>query len=60
LCRAISFNRQDHTLLADPLSAIRLGISERTVKAHLGSVYQKLGVESRSAAVAAAMSRKLV
>ena len=40
--------------------AAALGISERTVKAHLGSVYQKLGVESRSAAVAAAMSRKLV
>jgi DNA-binding CsgD family transcriptional regulator len=40
--------------------AAALGISERTVKAHLGSVYQKLGVESRSAAVAAAISRKLV
>jgi DNA-binding CsgD family transcriptional regulator len=40
--------------------ATALGISERTVKAHLGSVYQKLGVESRSAAVAAAMARKLV
>lgn len=40
--------------------AAALGISERTVKAHLGSVYQKLGVESRSAAVAAALSRNLV
>jgi len=40
--------------------AAALGISERTVKAHLGSVYQKLGVESRSAAVAAAIGRKLV
>ncbi|MGH7679496.1 MAG: response regulator transcription factor [Gemmatimonadaceae bacterium] len=40
--------------------ALRLGISERTVKSHLGSIYQKLGVESRSAAVAAAMQRKLV
>ncbi len=40
--------------------AATLGISERTVKAHLGSIYQKLGVESRSAAVAAAMGRKLV
>jgi DNA-binding CsgD family transcriptional regulator len=40
--------------------ATALGISERTVKAHLGSVYQKLGVESRSAAIAAAMARKLV
>ena len=38
----------------------KLGISERTVKAHLGSIYQKLGVASRSAAVAAAVQRKLV
>lgn len=40
--------------------ASKLGISERTVKSHLGSIYQKLGVESRSAAVAAAIQRKLV
>jgi DNA-binding CsgD family transcriptional regulator len=40
--------------------AATLGISERTVKAHLGSIYQKLGVDSRSAAVAAAVGRKLV
>lgn len=40
--------------------AAKLGISDRTVKAHLGSVYQKLGVESRSAAVALALQRKLV
>lgn len=39
--------------------ASKLGISERTVKSHLGSIYQKLGVESRSAAVAMAMQRKL-
>jgi DNA-binding CsgD family transcriptional regulator len=37
-----------------------LGITERTVKAHLGSIYQKLGVASRSAAVAMAVKRKLV
>ena len=34
--------------------AYRLGISERTVKAHLASVYNKLGVDSRAAAVAIA------
>jgi NarL family two-component system response regulator YdfI len=37
--------------------AFALGISERTVKAHLGSIYQKLGVESRAAAIAAAAGR---
>lgn len=40
--------------------AATLGISERTVKAHLGSIYQKLGVQSRSAAVALALQLKLV
>lgn len=40
--------------------AARLGITERTVKAHLGSIYQKLGVASRSAAVATALKRELV
>src|SRR5919202_7039390 len=34
--------------------ARRLAISERTVKAHLTSVYTKLGVDSRAAAVAVA------
>jgi len=37
--------------------AFALGISERTVKAHLGSIYQKLGVDSRAAAIAAAAGR---
>ena len=37
--------------------ALRLGISERTVKAHLDSVYNKLGVDSRAAAVATAIER---
>jgi len=40
--------------------AARLGISERTVKAHLATIYLKLGVETRTAAVAAAMQRQLV
>jgi NarL family two-component system response regulator YdfI len=34
--------------------ALQLGISERTVKAHLTAVYNKLGVDSRAAAIAIA------
>jgi len=37
--------------------AVRLGISERTVKAHLASIYNKLGVDSRAAAIAVAAQR---
>ena len=37
--------------------ALHLGITERTVKAHLDSVYNKLGVDSRAAAVATAIER---
>jgi len=37
--------------------AARLGITERTVKAHLTSIYNKLGVDSRAAAIAAAAQR---
>ncbi len=37
--------------------ALHLGISERTVKAHLASIYGKLGVDSRAAAIAAAAQR---
>lgn len=40
--------------------AATLGISERTVKAHLAHIYQKLGVTSRAGAVAAAAQRKLI
>ena len=40
--------------------AATLGITERTVKSHLKSIYQKLGVESRSAAVALAVQRHIV
>lgn len=40
--------------------AARLGITERTVKAHLTSIYNKLGVDSRASAVAVAMQRGLL
>lgn len=40
--------------------ALHLGISERTIKAHLDSIYNKLGVDSRAAAVATAIERGLL
>lgn len=40
--------------------AYDLGISERTVKAHLTSIYNKLGVDSRSQAVATALERGIL
>lgn len=40
--------------------ALRLGITERTVKAHLQSIYQKYGVDSRAAAVAVAAQRGML
>ncbi len=40
--------------------AYKLGISERTVKAHLTNIYEKFGVDSRAAAVAIAAQRHLL
>lgn len=40
--------------------ASQLGISERTVKAHLASIYNKLGVDSRAAAIAVAAQMNLL
>jgi NarL family two-component system response regulator YdfI len=40
--------------------AVRLGISERTVKAHLASIYNRLGVDSRAAAIAVAAKKGLL
>lgn len=40
--------------------AVELGISERTVKAHLGHLFEKLGVTSRTEAVKVATRRGLV
>jgi NarL family two-component system response regulator YdfI len=40
--------------------AYQLGISERTVKAHLASIYGKLGVDSRAAAISVAMQKGIL
>ena len=40
--------------------AYHLGISERTVKAHLASIYSKFGVDSRAAAIAVAAQKGLL
>jgi NarL family two-component system response regulator YdfI len=40
--------------------AAHLGISERTVKAYLASIYNKLGVDSRAAAIATAAQKGLL
>ncbi|MBN2084939.1 MAG: response regulator transcription factor [Anaerolineales bacterium] len=37
--------------------AVTLGITERTVKAHLASIYNKLGVDSRAAAIAISVQK---
>ena len=55
--------REVMTLVADGLAnreiGERLGISEKTVKAHLTRVYQRLGISNRSQAVAYARQRGL-
>ncbi|MFC2063767.1 response regulator [Chloroflexota bacterium] len=40
--------------------ALQLGITERTIKAHLSSIYNKLGVDSRAAAVGVAAQKGLL
>lgn len=40
--------------------AYKLGITERTVKAHLSNIYAKFGVDSRAAAIAIASQRGLL
>jgi NarL family two-component system response regulator YdfI len=40
--------------------AFQLNITERTVKAHLASIYQKLGVDSRAAAISVAGKQGII
>lgn len=40
--------------------ALKLNITERTVKAHLASIYQKMGVDSRAGAIALAAQKGLL
>ena len=37
-----------------------LGVTERTIKAHLTNIYNKLGVDSRAAAVSVAIQREII
>ena len=46
--------------LTNPEIAVRLGVTERTVKAHCQEVFDRLGARNRTAAVAAAMRMGLV
>ena len=62
----LGLSTREHEVLQELVNGARnsdiagtLGITERTVKAHLGSIYRKLGVESRAAAVAAAVQAGL-
>ena len=72
--RSVSPNRNDPDLTERELEvlqatargernkeiAYKLGITERTVKAHLASIYQKFNVDSRAAAVAVAAQKGLL
>jgi NarL family two-component system response regulator YdfI len=40
--------------------AFRLGITERTQKAHFASIYNKFGMDSRTEAISVAMQRGLL
>ena len=40
--------------------ALALGVTERTIKAHLTNVYNKLGVDSRAAAVSTALQQNII
>ena len=40
--------------------ALELGVTERTIKAHLTNIYNKLGVDSRAAAVSVAIKKGIL
>jgi NarL family two-component system response regulator YdfI len=40
--------------------ALKLGVTERTIKAHLTNIYNKLGVDSRAAAVSIAIQQGII
>jgi DNA-binding NarL/FixJ family response regulator len=46
--------------LTNPEIAVRLGVTERTVKAHCQEVFDRLGARNRTAAVAVAMRMGIV
>ena len=46
--------------LTNPEIAVKLGVTERTVKAHCQEVFDRLGARNRTAAVAAAMRLRLL
>lgn len=65
--RAVALTAREQDILAGVARgerskeiALRLGLSERTIWAHLTTIYNKLGVDSRASAVAVAMERGLL
>ncbi|CAG0944791.1 Response regulator protein VraR [Anaerolineae bacterium] len=66
-CDGIELTEREHQVLQAVARgerskeiAAQLNITERTVKAHLASIYNKLGVDSRAAAIAVAGQRGLL
>lgn len=65
--RAVTLTARERDILAGVArgerskeTAARLGLTERTIGAYLSTIYSKLGVDSRAAAVAVALERGLL
>ena len=58
--REVEILRRVTSGLTNRQLAVELGVSTRTIDAHLRSVYAKLGVKSRSAATRYAIEHHLV